>query len=522
MMNVLALSLVLTTLATAGVLSPPPPEKNQEDVIIKDGHRVVVVEYEKDHGNTKVLISPHESSEDIAAGKGGEKMEEEDDDGSYNHRRRTTAGELVCDAFGRCRRKIAGAFDRTKDTAPEKAEEARGAVSEGLGKVRDTVVDKGRKAAEMAYEAEEEARDAVSEGLGKVRNTVADKGNKAAKKVYEMEEGARDAITERLENLRASAAETAKETAKDAVEKAKGIRTDASRKMEHMKEQLSDRAKKAEEKVGEAKESAKQNILRWAGRAFGMANLIGLAIAYGMSVWVTFISSYVLARALPRQQFAMAQSKIYPVYFKAMAYSIGTAFLGHLLSQTQRLHSKTTQQFLGFNLLFSLVMVLVNLLYLEPRATKHGGGDGVNPPAGAVRTATATEIAEKKQRERAEEAAGKSSEMVRLSRKLKNLNSYSSFLNVVTLMSLTLYLADIGQRLHVACTIPARHNHQPPSSSSHTCNPLSPVAPSRLSKQQIRVSDQTTTVPMWRNSDDGHWLLCRLRRNDGGGDRAVD
>nr|GMD19158.1 Embryonic protein like [Ipomoea batatas] len=466
MMNVLALSLVLTTLATAGVLSPPPPETNQEDVIIKDGHRVVVVEYEKDHGNTKVLISPHESSEDIAAGKGGEKMEEEDDDGSYNHRRRTTAGELVCDAFGRCRRKIAGAFDRTKDTTPEKAEEARGTVSEGLGKVRDTVVDKGRKAAEMAYEAEEEARDAVSEGLGK--------GNKAAKKVYEMEEGARDAITERLENLRASAAETAKETAKDAAEKAKGIKTDASRKMEHMKEQLSDRAKKAEEKVGEAKESAKQNILRWAGRAFGMANLIGLAVAYGMSVWVTFISSYVLAKALPRQQFAMAQSKIYPVYFKAMAYSIGTAFLGHLLSQTQRLHSKTTQQFLGFNLLFSLVMVLVNLLYLEPRATKvmfermkvekeegrgkvsteteHGGGDGVNPPAGAVRTATATEIAEKKlQRERAEEAAGKSSEMVRLSRKLKNLNSYSSFLNVVTLMSLTLYLAHLGQRLHVAC-----------------------------------------------------------------------
>nr|GLL40426.1 uncharacterized protein LOC109179353 [Ipomoea trifida] len=285
-----------------------------------------------------------------------------------------------------------------------------------------------------------------------------------------MEEGARDAITERLENLRASAAETAKETAKDAAERAKGIKTDASRKMEHMKEQLSDRAKKAEEKVGEAKESAKQNILRWAGRAFGMANLIGLAIAYGMSVWVTFISSYVLAKALPRQQFAMAQSKIYPVYFKAMAYSIGTAFLGHLLSQTQRLHSKATQQFLGFNLLFSLVMVLVNLLYLEPRATKHGGGDGVNPPAGAVRTPTATEIAEKKQRERAaaagavrtatateiaekkqRERAEEAAEMVRLSRKLKKLNSYSSFLNVVTLMSLTLYLADLGQRLHVAC-----------------------------------------------------------------------
>ncbi|XP_019184401.1 PREDICTED: uncharacterized protein LOC109179353 [Ipomoea nil] len=482
MMNVLALSLVLTTLATAGVLSPAP-EKKQEDVIVKDGHRVVVVEYEKEHGNTKVLISPHESSsEDVAAEKGGEN----DGDGSYH--RRTTAGELVCDAFGRCRRKIAGVFDRTKDTAPEMAEGARGAVSEGLGKVRDTVVDKGSKAAEMAYEAEEEARGAVSEGLGKVRDTVADKGNKAAKKVYEMEEGARDAITERLENLRASAAGTAssaKEAAKEAAEKAKGMRTDASRKMEHMKEELSDRAKKAEEKVGEAKDAVKHNILRSAGRAFGMANLIGLAVAFGMSVWVTFISSYVLAKALPRQQFAVAQSKIYPVYFKAMAYSIGTAFLGHILSQnqTQRLHSKTTQHFLGFNLLSSLLMVLVNLLYLEPRATKvmfermkiekeegrgkgstteteHGdgvtkdrsaagavvdGSTGAVVDGGTAATA-ATEIAEKKQRERAEK-----SEMMRLSRKLKKLNSYSSFLNVVTLMCLTLYLAHLAQRLHVAC-----------------------------------------------------------------------
>ncbi|MBA0783361.1 hypothetical protein Gotri_001089 [Gossypium trilobum] len=61
----------------------------------------------------------------------------------------------------------------------------------------------------------------------------------------------------------------------------------------------------------------------------GIANLLGLATTYGMSVWVTFISSYILAGQLPRQQFGMVQSKIYPVCFRAMAYSIGLAFLAN-------------------------------------------------------------------------------------------------------------------------------------------------------------------------------------------------
>ncbi|GAB2220861.1 hypothetical protein Drorol1_Dr00008542 [Drosera rotundifolia] len=48
--------------------------------------------------------------------------------------------------------------------------------------------------------------------------------------------------------------------------------------------------------------------------------LFGMAVGYGISVWVTFVMSHVLARVLPRQQFAIVQSKLYPVYFKAMGF----------------------------------------------------------------------------------------------------------------------------------------------------------------------------------------------------------
>ncbi|GAB2239321.1 hypothetical protein Droror1_Dr00025234 [Drosera rotundifolia] len=48
--------------------------------------------------------------------------------------------------------------------------------------------------------------------------------------------------------------------------------------------------------------------------------LFRMAMGYGISVWVTFVMSHVLAGVLPRQQFAIVQSKLYPVYFKAMGF----------------------------------------------------------------------------------------------------------------------------------------------------------------------------------------------------------
>lgn len=52
--------------------------------------------------------------------------------------------------------------------------------------------------------------------------------------------------------------------------------------------------------------------------------------------------------------------------------------------------------------------------------------------------------------ERQEEAEGES-ETRRLSAKLKNLNKISSYLNMMTIMSLTVHLVYVGQMINVTC-----------------------------------------------------------------------
>ncbi|KAL0432121.1 UNVERIFIED_CONTAM: Transmembrane protein [Sesamum latifolium] len=216
----------------------------------------------------------------------------------------------------------------------------------------------------------------------------------------------------------------------------------------------------------------------------GVLHLLGFGAAYGMGLWVTFASNYVLAGALPRYQFAMVQSKIYPVYFKAMAYSVGTALLGHLMSQRKKLSPLSMGMLLpAFNLMASLVMTLVNLLYLEPRATKvmfermkkekeegrgrAKEGQATGPSARVVESTTETAAGrgpvvggggatttEEATQEKLDDAVAKpemptkSSEILLC---LRRLNSYSSLLNVVTLMSLTGHLVCLGQRLHTVC-----------------------------------------------------------------------
>ncbi|XP_039041862.1 transmembrane protein 205-like [Hibiscus syriacus] len=181
----------------------------------------------------------------------------------------------------------------------------------------------------------------------------------------------------------------------------------------------------------------------------GIANLLGLASAYGMCVWVTFISSTVLAEVLPRQQFGAVQSKIHPVYSKAMGFSVGLALLGHLLGQGKTLFSSNTEMIQAFNLLSSFFLVLVNALYLEPKATK------------VMLERMRIEKEDRRGREsfvveesRASEAAMKSMEspssaatIGRLNERLKKLKAKSSLLNVLTLIALTWHLVYLAHRL---------------------------------------------------------------------------
>ncbi|KAL3503841.1 hypothetical protein ACH5RR_033682 [Cinchona calisaya] len=526
MMNVVALCLVLTTLTTA-VWSPAQQEAKiiKEDIIVKEGHRTVVVEYEKDDGNTKVSISPQGAHEGLQ--KSSKNDENGKHDSTVEHAKekledesghKVTPRELICDAFGKCKHKIASAIGKTKDMVSEKVheatdmvyeveEEAKETVTDALGKVKDTVARKASEVSNKAKDTTDEASDKATEAKERVKNAASDIAKEAKQRVKD----AASVVSDKAKEIVAEKANGVEKGVKETVDTAKTLQGDtkrnASMKIEATKAKASEKVKEAEENIGgvseeieervqRAKEKGKKDLEEIIGRGLevaydvsgyffspestasvmGIFQLLGLAIAYGMSFWVTFISSYILAGALPRQQFAILQSKIYTVYFKAMAYSVGTVLAGHLFSQRKTMSSGSGAMVQGFNLFASLLSVLFNLRYLEPRATKvmfermklekeEGRGiletsteeqsarvyNSVGESLGAkVSSSPTTENPSSTPLEKPNDAAAKS-EMVRLSQTLKKLNSYSSFLNVLTLMALTWHLVHLGQGLHTLC-----------------------------------------------------------------------
>ncbi|KAL1324876.1 hypothetical protein HN51_034995 [Arachis hypogaea] len=438
MMNVLALSLFLTSLAGAGLFSPTPSadQKQAESTIVKEGHRVVVVEFDGDgHQNTKISISPEQHAESDPGGvllnTAKEKMKEaasvlpnvgqglssQAHDAAFLH----ASKDLICDAYGKCKHKIASAVDKAKDKAHDvidlereslarKKEAARGVVE----KAKETVYDKAHDAKEYTKEAVEKAKEQGQT----LRNDV----------VMNVTEG-NDMLL--------------------------GVRV-AMRRV-------------AAEYLGS---------MDYLDSLMGVANLMGFATAYGLCVWVTFFSSYVLSRVMPRQQFAVVQSKIYPVYFKAMAYSTGMALVGHVFGHRTKALSRKAEIFQAYNLIAALFTVFANSVYLEPRATKlmfermklekeegrgredmtgehsrteehqhqhstadpnETGTNSATTPASASGAATPT---------RGAEQDAFRSKIFKLNEKLKKLNSYSSILNILTLMFLTWHLIYLGQRVH--------------------------------------------------------------------------
>lgn len=61
MINLVALTLLMASFAGAGIFSPTP-QNDVAQTIVKDGHRVVVVEYDQNgNHNTKISITPDHS-----------------------------------------------------------------------------------------------------------------------------------------------------------------------------------------------------------------------------------------------------------------------------------------------------------------------------------------------------------------------------------------------------------------------------------------------------------------------------
>ncbi|GMN51789.1 hypothetical protein TIFTF001_020935 [Ficus carica] len=514
MMNVVALCLVVTSLATAGVFSPAPKKQNDDDnLIVKEGHRVVVVEYDQEgHPITKVSISPDDTSRhhlhadelSSTAEKTKEKFNEAasvlPDHGEGEWR---SPKELICDAYGKCKHKIADAIGRTKEAVSEKvhdvAEKTKEAVSEKAHdvseKTKETVHDAAEKAKGKAHnvaeKTKETAHDVAEKAKGKARDVaertkekVHDAAEKAKGKAHDVVDKAKEAAHEATEKKK-KAAQRVEEAAEEAYEKAK----ETVRSKAH---DVEGRARETSEKTWEAAKDGKDlgktvgkdvaNNVSWffpslckqaweragvlshmvSGEVLnpisGATYLVGFSTAYGTAVWVTFILSYVLAGALPRQQFGVVQSKIYPVYFRTMAWGIGTALLGYLLSHRGRVVTSMAEKFQVYNLLASLVLVFVNMLYLEPRATKvmfermkveKEEGRGRSGELPAEQQTTAADPAPTTVEAEPPEQEAARNKVILLNGRLKKLNTLSSFLNVLSLMSLSWHVYYLAQRLHM-------------------------------------------------------------------------
>lgn len=345
MMNVFAISLVLTTLVTAGVFSPNPEKK--EDVIVKEGHRVIVVEYEPNDGQTKVSISAqeteHKAKTEYLSDKLSEKAEEVKENVGLH---RLNARELVCDAFGKCKHKIASALEGAKDSVSGKVHEIKEDAKEGFEEVKD----KAHEASEKASELKEKAKESV------------------VKKVDEVKEGVKDAA----EEVRIKAVDTTDTLKRHVIKNASedfGLIED---KVKEGAERLKVLGKRDYHVVRRFFSHVSAYIFssNFFRSLMGIIHLLGFALSFGVSVWMSFISSHVLARTLPKQQFAMVQSRMYPVYFRTLSYGIATTFLGHMLSQSRPYYTNRTEtvQALVFLAIFSMTMF--NCFYLEPRATK--------------------------------------------------------------------------------------------------------------------------------------------------------
>eukprot|EP00249_Psilotum_nudum_P010324 c22473_g2_i1 orf=1-1686(-) len=60
-----------------------------------------------------------------------------------------------------------------------------------------------------------------------------------------------------------------------------------------------------------------------------LLHLFSFSLVYGTSMWVTFISGYLLSHVLPSQQLGLVQSKIFPVYLRMLTSGTAVCFLLH-------------------------------------------------------------------------------------------------------------------------------------------------------------------------------------------------
>ncbi|ESQ34535.1 hypothetical protein EUTSA_v10008247mg [Eutrema salsugineum] len=186
-----------------------------------------------------------------------------------------------------------------------------------------------------------------------------------------------------------------------------------------------------------------------------VVSLIGIAAAYGMCVWVTVVSRYVMVSVLGRKQFGVVQTKVYAVYFKAISVAILIGLLGHVIGRRRKVITDAVEMWQVVNLFSSILLVEANASFVEPRAIKtmferikveKEEGRGVDTSESHSSEAAA-QTCGKKVREKTMDEDGVNHKLTKLNERLSRLNAYSSRLNLLTLMSLTWHFVYLGHRL---------------------------------------------------------------------------
>ncbi|XP_051009665.1 transmembrane protein 205-like [Acomys russatus] len=102
------------------------------------------------------------------------------------------------------------------------------------------------------------------------------------------------------------------------------------------------------------------------GSLIKVVHLLVLSGAWGLQMWVTFASGFLLFRSLPSHTFGLLQSKLFPVYFHV---SLGCAFVNLCILAPQRawIHLTLWEISPLTLLLLSLTLATTNARWLEAR-----------------------------------------------------------------------------------------------------------------------------------------------------------
>ncbi|GBG65427.1 hypothetical protein CBR_g50787 [Chara braunii] len=106
------------------------------------------------------------------------------------------------------------------------------------------------------------------------------------------------------------------------------------------------------------------------GRAISFAHLMAFATAFGSSLWATFIGGVIAFRCLPRHQFGMLQSKLFPAYFRVVLTCVSVCLMALGLTHPFTKTAAAAERLQFWILSGSAVATAINLVLLEPWTTK--------------------------------------------------------------------------------------------------------------------------------------------------------